>query len=76
MTLASPRRGTSLRLKLAIGGALYAIALSLTPHEMEAAKLQQRLDARTAATLACYLAAAILILGNAPAPKGRTAPKA
>ena len=53
-----------MKIRLALGVALWALAVAMTPHEVTAAKAHARIDARTAATLVAYLSAALLILSG------------
>ena len=55
-------------IRLALGAVIYLAALALTPGELAAARARPRtqVDLRSAATLVCYLAATILILGAMP----------
>ena len=50
--------------KLLIGISAWLAAVGLTPHEIAAAKAYAPIDARTVATFACYLAAALLVLAG------------
>ena len=50
--------------KLMVGSAAWLAAVGLTPHEIAAAKAYAPIDARTVATFACYLAAALLVLAG------------
>jgi hypothetical protein len=47
-----------------IGVVLWLAAVALTPREIAAAKAYAPIDARTAITFACYLAAALLVLSG------------
>jgi hypothetical protein len=50
--------------KLMVGIALWVAAVAMTPHEIAAAKAYRPIDARTVATFASYLAAALLVLAG------------
>ena len=50
--------------RLLLGIALWLGAVSLTPHEIAAAKAYAQIDARTAVTFASYLGAALLVLSG------------
>lgn len=50
--------------RLPVGVVSWVAAVALTPHEIVAAKAHAPIDARTVATFACYLAAALLVLSG------------
>lgn len=54
------------KLLLFLGISLWALAATLTPGELTAAKRREKIGARTAVTLVAYLAAAICVLRGLP----------
>ncbi len=61
-----------MRARLAIGIACWALAVAMTPHEVEAARAKRPIDGRTGVTLVAYLAAAVLVLaGIGWRPRGK-----
>ncbi len=54
------------KLALTAGIVAWALAIALTPGEIAAAKRRAPLSPRSGLTLACYLAAAVLVLRGLP----------
>jgi len=54
------------KLLLVLGICLWALAATLTPGELTAAKRRDKIGARTAMTLIAYLAAAVCVLRGLP----------
>jgi hypothetical protein len=53
-----------MKIRLAVGIACWALAVAMTPHEVEQARARAPIDARTAITLVAYLSAALLVLSG------------